>query len=419
MLNSRYGLIALLGVCFLMHPASADDVAVNQESLDDVTYAQEISRIVQAKCAECHRPGAIGPFTLNTYRQVKGWSRMIREVVSEDRMPPWHADAPYGHFVNDRRLTKLQKAQLLAWIDNGMPRGNPEDMPEPINYEERSEWKYGEPDLVFVMPEEVSVKPTGVVPYLYFTTETNFDRDLYCWAAEAKPGNGAVVHHIVVTWTLPEGRNPDWTGPSSGVIVGQAPGDIPFKAMDGTARVIPKGADLTWQLHYTPTGKHETDRSKVALWLQEEKPDHFVHTGRAINTNFKIPPHAANHYVEAREKITQDRYIISFMPHMHYRGKSFRYTAIYPDGTKKVILDVPEYDFSWQSQYLLAEPELLPAGSVLYCEATFDNSADNPYNPDPTKAVTWGDQTWEEMMIGWHNYYVKDGDAGYEPANAD
>ncbi len=387
--------------------AYADDAAVSSDALNDVTYAKHISRIVQANCEGCHRPDSIGPFAMQSYRQVKGWSKMIREVVDAGRMPPWHADAPHGHFRNDRRLTPTQKAQLIHWIDNGMPRGDAADMPEPIDYSEQGEWQFGEPDMVFEMPESVDVPATGVVPYLYFQTTVNFEKDMYLRAAEALPGNGSVVHHIVATWVLPDGRNPEWQGPNNGIIVGQAPGDIPFEASEGLARVIPKGADIAWQLHYTPTGKPETDRSKVALWFNEEPPTYVVQTGRPWNRDIRIPAHAENFYVEAKETIQRDRYVTSFMPHMHYRGKSFRYTAIHPDGTKEVLLDVPNYDFAWQSQYRLAEPKFLPAGTTIHCEATYDNSANNPYNPDPTIAVTWGDQTWEEMMIGWHNYYEK------------
>lgn len=406
--------LAVTSTITLLCPlAMADDVAVDASALEDVTYANQISRMIQEKCQACHRPDAIGPFTLMNYRQVKGWSKMIREVVETKRMPPWHADAPYGHFQNDRRLTPTQKAQLIHWIDNGMPRGDVADMPEPVDYSAHGQWQFGKPDLIFVQPEEVEVDATGVVPYLNFQQETNFDRDMYIRASEAKPGNPAVVHHMIVTWILPEGRNPNWKGPRMGAVAGQAPGDIPFDARPGTARIVPAGSILNWQMHYTPTGKQEVDQSSIGIWFDDAPPEYVVHTGRAWNLDLKIPAHAERYHIEAKDTLEHDRYILSYMPHMHLRGTSFKYTAIYPDGRKEVLLDVPDYDFSWQSNYVEQEPKLLPAGTTLHCEAYFDNSANNPYNPDPNKPVTWGDQTWEEMMIGWYDYYSPSKGANY------
>lgn len=392
--------------------AVADDISIDPAALEDVTYANQVSRIVQEKCQSCHRPEAIAPFTLMNYRQVKGWAKMIREVVDAGRMPPWHANAPHGHFLNDRSLTPVQKAQLIHWIDDGMPRGDAADMPEPIDYSEQGKWQFGKPDLIFEQPEEVEVDAAGVVPYMNFQQETGFDKDMYLIASEAKPGNMAVVHHMIVSWILPEGRNPEWKGPRRGSVAGQAPGDIPFKAREDMARIIPKGAYLNWQMHYTPTGKKEIDRSSVGLWFTDTPPKHVVRTANAINTSFKIPAQAERHYVEARETIEQDQYILTYMPHMHLRGVAFKYTAIYPDGREEVLLDVPQYDFSWQSNYVEREPKFLPKGSTLYCEAYFNNSSTNPYNPDPEKPVTWGDQTWEEMMIGWYTYYSPESNHG-------
>ena len=397
-------LMASASIC----SAGAEEAATAAIPLEEVTYANTVAHTIQEKCQQCHRPGAVAPFALMDYRDAKGWAKMIKEVVTEGRMPPWHADAPHGHFRNDRRLTDTQKEQLIHWIDNGMPRGEKADMPEPIDYSAQGEWQFGEPDLVFELPEEVTVPATGVVPYMYFESEMNLESDVYVHAAEAKPGNPAVVHHIIAQWELDAGVNPDWDGPREGTIAMQAPGDIPFEASPGTARIIPKGAHIQWQMHYTPSGKEETDRSRLALWLDEEPPQYVVQGEAPMTHNFRIPPHAENHPVEATETVWGDWYVLSFMPHMHVRGKSFKYTAIYPDGKEEVLLNVPEYDFNWQSQYRLAEPKLLPKGTTIKCEATYDNSANNPYNPDPDSAVFWGDQTWEEMMIGFITYYEKD-----------
>jgi len=385
-------------------PASADtDSAIETEQ---ITYSKHISRIIQEKCQECHHPGAIAPFSITNYRQARGWSRMVREVVSEERMPPWHADERYGHFKNDRSLTAEEKDMILTWIDSGMPRGNPEDMPEPKEW--NGSWKIGEPEMVVNLPEEVEIQSTGVVPYMYFTSDPGFEEDMYITKAQALPGNHKVVHHIIITWYLPEGVRADYEGPRAGFLVGTAPGDMPLICPDNHARFVPAGAHLRWQMHYTPTGKTEHDRSKVGFIFAEEKPDYFVETESPSNHGIMIPPHAENHKETWTHTVSHDMRILSFMPHMHLRGKSFRYEVEYPDESREILLNIPFYDFNWQAQYHLEEPKFIPAGSKIHTVAHYDNSEKNPYNPDPRHKVGWGDQTWEEMMIGWYDYVKVD-----------
>jgi hypothetical protein len=292
---------------------------------------------------------------------------------------------------------------IIRWLDGETPLGNEADLPAPKEYSDG--WMIGKPDVVFEMPEEVTVQATGTVPYKYFTSPTGFEEDVWISAAEARPGNRKVVHHIIVSFRDPKApRREGVLG--TGHIVGTAPGDMPLMLPPGAARKIPAGSTLVWQVHYTPTGQEETDRSQLALVLYKgkEPPQHNVLTRGISQRRFAIPPGDANHQVESSFEFPADAILYSFMPHMHLRGKDFQYVATYPDGRSETLLSVPRYDFSWQSTYILKEPQMIPKGTKIHCTAHFDNSAGNRANPDPTKEVRWGEQTWEEMMIGWINY---------------
>jgi hypothetical protein len=372
---------------------------------EPITYAKQVSRILQDRCQTCHHPGTAAPFSLLTYEDAVNWSESIREALTEKRMPPWHADPRYGHFSNDRRLPKEELDTLLGWLDTGLELGDKRDLPPPRSYADG--WVIGKPDVIFELPEEQTVPANGVVPYQYFVTPTNFKEDVWVQAAEARPGNRSVVHHIIVSYR--DGKAKDRQGGrglGEGFIVGTAPGDMPLILPPGMARKIPAGADLVWQMHYTPNGKAERDRSQVGLIFYKEKqpPKWYVQTRGIVNGDFAIPPGAANHLVESEWAVPRDSLLLSFMPHMHLRGKDFEYRALYPDGRSEVLLSVPRYDFAWQTSYRLAKSVPLPKGTKVHCTAHFDNSAANPANPDPKKEVTWGDQTWEEMMIGWVDY---------------
>lgn len=377
-------------------------VAYAQTQAEGVTYAKEVSRILYKNCAECHRPGGIGPFSLLTYRQAKGWSKMIKEVVTEGRMPPWHADPAIGKFRNDRRLGQEDIAALVSWVDGGMPLGDETQLPEPPEFDEN--WRIGHPDVVFEMPREVTINPTGVVPYMEIEVPTNFTEDKWIKAMEAKPGNSKVVHHIIIFNRAPQftaGEREDFQRIGRGFLVGFAPGVIPEELPDGYAVKIPAGSTLIFQMHYTPTGKTEVDRSAFGIKFADGPPTHEVVTATTVNFEFTIPPNDPNYRVEAESVVPADVLLLAMTPHMHYRGKSFEYIVHYPDGKSETLLRVPRYDFNWQTTYKLTEPARLPKGTRIQCVAHFDNSANNPYNPDPNKAVKWGDQTWEEMMIGW------------------
>ena len=363
-----------------------------------ITYARHVSRILQNKCADCHHKNTAAPFSLLDYDDAKNWSSMIKETVVQRRMPPWHADSRYGHFSNDMRLTLKEIDTLVAWIDNGSPMGDTCDLPPKKEYGDG--WVIGTPDAVFKMPNTYTVKAKGTVRYQYFVTPTNFKQDMWVQAAEARPGNRSVVHHIIVYYRTPK------TSRLRGLpsIVGTAPGEDPEIWPLGIGKKIPAGAELVWQLHYTPTGKIETDRSEVGLIFCKSPPKREVHGKMALNAGFRIPPGAANHKVVSSSRFSRPAELLSLMPHMHLRGKDFLYRAHYPDGRSEILLNVPGYDFNWQHRYRFAKPFQIPAGTTIECVAHFDNSTGNPANPDPGKTIGWGRQTWEEMMIGFIQY---------------
>jgi mono/diheme cytochrome c family protein len=373
------------------------------KSKEPITYAKQVARIFQDNCQSCHHPGTAAPFSLLTYEQAKNWSATIKEVLVDKRMPPWHADPRYGKFSNDRRLRQELADTVIAWIDSGMELGDKNDLPPPKSFADG--WVIGKPDVVFELPAEQTVPAAGVVPYQYFVTPTNFKEDVWIQAAEARPGNRAVVHHIIVSFRDPKNKERQG-GIGDGFIVGTAPGDMPLILRPGMAKRIPAGADLIWQMHYTPNGKEVKDRSQVGLifYRGKEPPKWNAQTRGISNGNFVIPAGDANHLVESDWVVPRDTLLLSFMPHMHLRGKDFEYRAEFPDGRKEILISVPRYDFSWQASYRLTEPVRLPKGTRIHCTAHFDNSSNNPANPDPKQEVRWGDQTWEEMMIGWVDY---------------
>ncbi len=383
----------------------------------EVTYSNQVARILQVHCVECHREGQIAPFSLTDYDEVVGWADMIEEVVRLQRMPPWHADPKYGHFLNDRSMTTEEKETIYTWVQNGAPQGDLADLPEPLSYPEG--WQMGEPDAVYKMSDEPFTVPAdGSIDYQYFTVDPGWEEDRWMCGSECLIDNRAVVHHIFV-FALPpgspvpdfraaeEGRGSGEFNPGSGgieLIAGAAPGTPPWTFAEGMATHLKAGTKLIFQMHYTPNGVESTDCTSVGFkFCDPSTVKHDVKMSMTINFGFKIPAGAHNHPVEASKTFHKDTLLLTFAPHMHLRGKAFRYDLRYPDGHVETLLDVPQYDFNWQTIYMLAEPKLAPAGSQLYCLAHFDNSEDNLANPDPTSDVYWGDQTWEEMMIGWYS----------------
>jgi len=376
-----------------------------QTKRGEITYAEHVAPILQKNCVDCHHPGTAAPFSLLTAAEAANWSEMIREVVLQRRMPPWHADPRFSHFVNERRLSQEEIDTLAAWVDGGAPVG---DAPPELKTEAAEGWRIGTPDVVFQMPHEYTVKATGEVAYQYFTTPTDFEEDVWIQAAECRPGNRAVVHHIIVFYRDPDansGRGRDnmvW-------ISATAPGADPLVFPPGLGRKIPAHAQLVWQVHYTPTGKEEVDRSEIGLVFAKKPPEHNVMTFGIQNHRLEVPPGATRHEVVSNLPVQHDSVLMSLFPHMHLRGRDFMYEAIYPDGRRETLLSVPQYDFNWQHTYRFETPIHIPQGTLIRCTAHYDNSADNPANPDPSSPVRWGDQTWDEMMIGYIDFYRDDG----------
>ncbi|MBX7166882.1 MAG: redoxin domain-containing protein [Pirellulales bacterium] len=369
-----------------------------------VTYAKEVSRIFQRRCIECHRAGEIGPFSMENFDDVAGWADMIREVVEQERMPPWFANPAYGKFLNDARLTPEEKQTIFAWIDAGAPLGDASDLPAPRQFVEG--WNIGEPDQVVKTSETpFEVPAEGVLDYEHFVVDPGWTEDKWIVAAEVRPGARSVVHHVFVMCIPPNEKFQMFKiAFDGGLIGGYAPGMPPFLANPGVARKVKAGSKIVFQLHYTPNGRPQQDITSVGFkFCDASQVQQEVEVRGASYWMFMIPPGAANHELHASYKFRKDEYVANLLPHMHLRGKAFRYVAKYPDGTSEILLDVPKYDFNWQIQYEFDKPKLMPKGTTLECTGVYDNSADNPANPDPTEWVRPGEQTWHEMMIGWYS----------------
>lgn len=427
-----------------------------------VTFSNQISRVFQQHCVECHRPGHIGPFSLTRYADAAGWGEMIREVVEVGRMPPWHAAGEHGKFQNDLRLSEDEKQMIAEWVADGCPEGDPTQLPTAREFVEG--WAIGEPDqIVYMGDDPIDVPAEGVIDYYHLLVDPGWTEDKWITAAEARPGAMETVHHILLFVVPPggpmggrggppgqglAGRRPGGeqaapqgdgaasenaergpappgrrgrfgrqggNGPGGrggfgggisggGLIAGYAPGMNPFlNSTDGTTAMhVKAGSKLMFQMHYTPNGTPQRDRSYAGFRFAD--PDQVKYVCRstaAANPMFAIPPGADNYEATADSEFEYDTMIANLTPHMHIRGKSFRYEVTYPDGTQELLLDVPAYDFNWQTTYILNEPKRIPKGTKLLCTAHWDNSENNLSNPDPTKTVSWGDQSWEEMMIGF------------------
>ncbi len=379
----------------------------------DITYHNRISRLIQNNCLECHRAGGVAPFSLASYEDVKAHAGMIRKQVDRGAMPPWFA-APvpatdHSPWVNDRSLTTPDKADLLVWLASDKPLGNPADAPLARAFPKG--WLIGQPDLVVQLPHPVQIQATGVMPYQTLTAETTLTEDKWVQAYEVQPTDREVVHHVIIKVRERSAKARGGTDGNAGeeregYFAAYVPGNSHNIFPAGFAKKLPAGATVSFQIHYTPNGKATTDQMKLGLVFAPEPPRHLIHVAGVANALFEIPPGADSHEVSALIKLPFDTTVLGFMPHLHVRGKAARYEATLPDGTKKLLLEVPRYDFNWQLHYQFAEPMSLPRGTTLTFTAWYDNSATNPANPDPTKSVRWGPQTYDEMMLGYVEYFV-------------
>lgn len=371
-----------------------------------ITHASHIAALFQKRCVECHRAGEIGPFALTSYEEAVGWAGMIAEVIDQGRMPPWHASPQYGHFSEERRLSAEEKTLIHQWVAAGAPAGDLSQLPKPIEYQ--TGWQLPrQPDLLFKMRKvPFEVPASGEVKYQFFQVDPGFTEDQWISASEVRPGNRSVVHHILIFargGVGGERLDSLRDGAGGGFLAGFVPGLRTKPFPSGMAKRIPAGSKLIFQVHYTTNGTPQLDNSELGLYLADEKTiTHEVKTIANASRRFAIPPHDPNYATDTTTAaLPSEALLLSLAPHMHLRGKDFRYEVIFPGGNKETLLDVPHFDFNWQTTYRLTEPLKLPAGTKMYSVAHFDNSEGNLSNPDPTKTVRWGDQTWDEMMIGY------------------
>jgi peroxiredoxin len=380
-----------------------------------VTYAKDVAPLLERRCQHCHRPGQIGPFALTSYREASGWAAMIREVVEQGRMPPWSANPDHGKFANDPSLSAAEKKLLFDWIDADCPEGDPADRTPPRRFAD--DWNIPTPDLVLSMPRPFTVPATGVVEYQFVEVDPGFTEDRWVQAAEIRPGNRAVVHHCnVFLWPPGEKNVPDDGKLGSGCLVAMAAGTLPLVLPPGMAMRVPAGWRLLFVLHYSPIGSEQTDQTSLGLKFADPKTvRQQVTTQLMYDPGLRLVPREANQVVSQTWHINEDVLLLAMFPHMHLRGKSFRYEALHANGETEVLLDVPKFDFNWQHRYILAEPRRLPAGTRLRCTAVYDNSESNPANPDPTATVRAGPQSWDEMFNGYFDVVRADEDLTQPP----
>ena len=385
------------------------------------TYTRNVAPIIQKDCQVCHRPGEAGPFSMLTYEQTRPWAAAIKEAVKLKKMPPWFADPAYGKFSNSTALSPAEIDTIVAWVNAGAPKGDPKDMPPPAMFFEG--WQIGKPDLVFELPKPYDIPSSGVVDYQHIIVPTGFTQDTWVQAAEVRPTDRSVVHHIIAFIREPNSNwfkgqkageffiapqvktaeEPDTSALPSDFLVGYAPGQPAEILRPGQAKLIKAGSDIIFQVHYTPNGKPVQDRTRLGLVLAKEPPQQRVLTLSATNGTFKIPPGDPNFKVESSFEVGTQVSLSGLHPHMHGRGKDFEYRVVYPTGETQVLLSVPHYNWHWQNWYNLEQPIVLPKGTKIECTAHFDNSPQNPDNADATKEVSWGEQSWDEMMVGFFN----------------
>ncbi|MFL5244455.1 MAG: redoxin domain-containing protein [Gemmataceae bacterium] len=376
----------------------------------EVTYSKHIAGLFQKRCQVCHRPNQVAPFPLTNYAEAAAWADTIQEVVNANRMPPWHANPAHGKFANDPRLTDEEKRLINAWVKGGVPEGNPADLPPQATFPEG--WTISKPDKVVPIAVPFTVPAEGLIDYQYFEVDPGFTEDKWVQQAEIRPGNRAVVHHCTVFLKPPGGEAAVMVGELGSVcLAATAPGTPPLVLKEGLAKRIPAYWHFVFVIHYTTNGTEQIDQTSIGLVFADPKQvKKEVATNIVLDTNLNIPPHEADYRVEHTSSCNKDVLLLALFPHMHLRGKSFRYEAEYPDGAREILLDVPHYDFNWEHRYELADPKLLPAGTILHVVAHYDNSAKNPFNPDPDATVHTGSQITDEMFNGYMELALADQD---------
>jgi len=425
-------IVPALFVTVLVFSARPSSVAVQAAPPATPTFNKDVLPLLQKQCQECHRPNSIAPMSFLTYNETRPYARAIEKAVVGRTMPPWFADPAVGHFKNTKLLTDAEIETLSAWAKNGAPEGDPNDKPAPVQFAEG--WTIGEPDIVVQFPREIQLPATGVIDQSNLVVKAHFERDMWVKAAEVRPGNKKVVHHMKAiirppnsTWLakVPEGElyvPQRGEGSDRSVPQPSASGPLPVQdilakynpgvagqnfTVGNAAKFIAAGSDIVFEIHYTTTGRPETDRSMVGIVLADAPPAtrHLTVTG-TNNGNIDIPPGDPNWQIEAQATLDADAKLVWVQPHQHYRGRYFEMRVVYPSGETKTVLRVPNYRFDWQVGYELAEPLDLPRGTRLETVGRYDNSAANRFNPDPTARVRFGLQSNDEMHVAFMGVLV-------------
>ena len=389
--------------CELNFPMRESHLAITPD------YATEIAPIIAEQCASCHREGGIGPFAMDSHLMLQGWSPMIREVLLTKRMPPTQVDPYIGHFSNARYISDSDLQRLVHWIDAGAPRGGADIDPlTELQFPDRREWQLGEPDFIVKAPTH-EIPATGVLDYINVEVELPFEEDKWVRAVQYIAGDEAVLHHLLSYVTAPreavQGESPVAINASPRFLEGYAPGKVDAITFpQNTGVYIPQGHNLAMQFHYTPNGRATVDETLLGLYMHDDPPDYENFT-QSVSGMFRIPPFAGNHAASAEYVFAEDVVVTGLRPHMHFRGKDMKLSAELPDGSITELLSVPNYSYAWQPTYALEEPVNLPAGTMVHVTGTFDNSEYNPANPDPSKELTFGLQSWDEMFIGYWTYH--------------
>jgi hypothetical protein len=419
--------IVFAALLFLLVTSAWKTPASHPQQTSAPSFYRDVLPILQDHCQNCHRPGEVAPMPLVTYDETRRWAQQISHDVQMKMMPPWFADPRYGHFANDPSLSAQQIAAIGAWANAGAPEGDPHDAPAPRHW--TAGWNIPEPDLIVKMPKPVPIPARGEIEYTYEIVPAHFAEDRWVQMSELRPGSPAHVHHAVIyirppdshwlrhapvgepftasTLADPEERR-QARETTSDLLLVYAPGSSPDQWPDGVAKFVPAGSDLVFQMHYTTNGTAAADQTSLGMMFAKTAPQQRVVTLQLNNHALIIPPGADNFRVEVQGTLPNDATLLSFFPHMHLRGKRFEYDIIHDDGSAEVLLRV-NYHFHWQLSYKLTQPRRLKAGTKLRAIAWYDNSKNNPHNPDPDSTVTWGDQTSDEMMVGFFDVAIPAG----------
>jgi len=364
------------------------------ENQGEISYVKDIAPVLARKCVICHRPGDIGSWVMSDYKKVKSMSGMMQEVILARRMPPWDADPHYGHFANERALSLAETRSLLRWIEQGAPRGEGQD-PLPDSVRPAEDWPLGKPDYVIRLTRPEQIPATGVIDLRHQILDSPFTNDVWIGALDVKPGNRKVLHHVTLRTVYPGQTLADAVP-----IAGWNPGHESRRFPEGTGKHFKPGVKFHIDLHYTTIGTPETDQTEVGFYVLPCQPKMTLEARAAWEADFSIPPGEPDLKASALVPFEQEMWLYDLRPHMHYRGSWFKFELLYSNGQHETLLSVPRFDFNWQTTYVLAEPKRVPAGTWMLCTGGFDNSARNPGNPDPTKRLRWGEQSWDEMFIG-------------------